>query len=153
MSRFKRAALHLSGSLVSLSLSLLIAEGPAQAGNNKDEVRASVEADAQASGWNLIWGDHIDHESYGWCIAGYLVFDTNIISSCISVTFSPQILTLGSEVVQEIARNWGEVVQVDELEYQGKIASYRHWKKTSIGKISLPNTHQPYILWRDAQAL
>lgn len=128
--------------------SCLALAAQARASSNKDEVRTDIEANAAAEGWNVIWGEHIDHESYGWCIAGYLAFDTSLIQSCISVTFSPQILDLGSDVIKEVAQHWGERVSVNDFEYRGKIASYRQWKKTSIGKITLPNTHQPYILWR-----
>ncbi len=121
------------------------------AGNNIDQAQSEVEAEAATEGWNVLWGEHIDHSSYGLCIAGYLVFDTNIIMSCVNTTLSPQILSLGAEAVELMAKHWGDVVRIEDLEYQGKIVSYKHWKKTSVGKISLPNTHQTYVLWRDVE--
>lgn len=129
-----------------LLFALALNAGSAYAGDNIDRVQQEVES----RGWNVVWGSHIDYSSYGWCIGGYLLFDQSIIQSCIASTFSSNLLTFGHEAVKEIIQHWGQSIEIDGIEYQGGIASYKHWQRTPIGKVDLPNTHQPYILWRQA---
>ena len=119
---------------------------PAVASTNRNEVRNQIEYSASEDGYEVIWGDHLSHTDYALCFAGFIVFS----DYCITSTLSSAVGSLGWKVVKEVIRGKGEFVEFEDNRYKGKIASFQHWEDSIFGEIDLPNTHQPYIIWRRA---